>query len=313
MDDKKGFLVVLATLLAACAAQPGGDPVDERARDLEPELPTAETAHGVEEVLALVEQASETWEESCEKANAEGLCLEFAAPKADASRCGDPVLGDVVVHARDPDAARTAQADFAEALELALDLEAPDDEAVRQRYKTALATARLAQIDAQLEAYFGIAVPEDVDFVVEEWKRDSGNPKWEAEYKAQVAKKDDSTKRFKEYFEAKAGAGKELMTGFASVKQFADVEVTLRAALRTSWTSVHFSDQLTSFEIPVSIRDKDDARGAYCDALAGQAEVPRRQGIDAATYCQERAAEYGYEGPTAKACADLLAKLQPQQ
>ena len=311
MERKTATLVILGVFLAACASQPGAETVDDRARDLEPELPSADAASGVDEVLALVERGAETWEESCERANAEGLCLEFVLVKEDATRCGEPVLGDVVVHARDVDAAKAAQADFAEALELALDLEAPGDDTLRMRYKSALATARLAQVDAKLEAYFGIDAPSDVDFTVEEWKRDSGVPKWEAEYTEQVAKKEASMQRFKDYFEAKTRAGQDVMKDFASVKQFGDVEVVLRAALRTSWTSVHFHDQMTSFEIPVSMRDKEDFRTAYCGALAGQAERPREQGVDAAIYCREKANEAGFEGSVVQTCSDLLAKLQP--
>lgn len=311
MQNNRAILVILATFLAACASQPGAETVDDRARDLEPELPTADASPGVDEVLALVERGAETWEESCERANAEGLCLEFVLPKDDANRCGDPVLGDVVVHARDVDAAKAAQADFAEALELALDLEAPDDDALRMRYKSALATARLAQVDAKLEAYFGIDAPTDVDFAVEEWKRDSGEPKLEAEYAAQVERKNASMQRFKDYFEAKTQAGRQVMDGYVTLKQFGDIEVVLRAALRTSWTSVHFHDQVTSFEIPVSIRGKEELRTAYCGALVGQAEAPRQQGVDAAVYCREKANSAGFDGSIVQACAELLAKLEP--
>ena len=311
MQRKQATLVILATFLAACASQPGVETVDDRARDLEPELPSADASAGVDEVLALVERGSETWDESCDHANAEGLCLEFVLPKEDPGRCGAPVLGDVVVHARDVDAAKAAQADFAEALELALDLETPDDETLRMRYKSALATARLAQADAKLEAYFGIDAPTDVDFTVEEWKRDSGVPKWETEYAEQLDKKNASMQQFKDYFEAKSRAGEEIMKEFASVKQFGDVEVVLRAALRTSWSSVHFHDQMTSFEIPVSIRGKEEMRNAYCGALADQAERPREIGVAAAVYCREKANEAGFEGGVVQTCAELLAKIEP--
>ena len=301
----------LTTVAVACTAQPGAESVDERARDLEPALPSADGASGAEEVLALVERASELWEDSCEDPNDEGLCLEFVLGNQDANRCGRSLLGDVRVRARDSDAANAAQADFAEALSLAQDLEAPEGDDLRRRYKRALATARLAQVDADLEAYFEIETPRDIDFTVEDWKRDSGVPKWEAEHADQLEKKEESVERFKEYFETKARAGKELMVGFASIKQFGDVEVTLQAALRTSWTAVHFHDQITSFEIPVSIRDKEEMRAVYCDVLVDQAEIPRKQGADAAVYCHEHASAAGVEGSTAQACADLATKLGP--
>jgi len=303
--------VVLTTALAACAAQPGAESVDERTQALEPDFPTVDDESGAEEVLALVERGVDLWQASCDRPSAEGLCLEFVAGNEDPSRCGSPVLGGVRVHARDADAAREAQADFAEALELALDVDPPEDDALQRRYKTALAVARLSQVDAELETYFAIEAPTDIDFTVEDWKRTSDEPKFQAEYVEQVRRRDASVERFKEYFETKTLAGQELMTGFAGVKQFGDLEIVLQAALRTSWVSVHFHDQITTFEVPASIRDRQEARVVYCDALADHAERPRQLGLGAASYCHEHASAAGLEGGTAQACADLLTKLEP--
>ena len=55
--------------------------------------------------------------------------------------------------------------------------------------------------DERYEEYLQNTMPEGLDFTVEEWKKDSGLPKWEKEYKDQVKARDDSQKRFKEFFD----------------------------------------------------------------------------------------------------------------
>jgi hypothetical protein len=323
------LLAASLTTLAACTVKPAqGSEAAGRSPPATASTPPSSRAdaHDVAaaELVAQIEGAVQTWRDSCPTPNAQGLCIEHAVADPSPQRCAVPVLGRVIVHPRDPALASSALAELASAMDRAgcddnesrqgcdpevLDVQ-PRDAALRHRFHHALAAARLCRADAELEAYFALTMPTDIDFVVEEWKRDSREPGHAEEYRAQVTKRDDSQQRFKTYFESKTELAASLTADLAAVKQYRDEEVLARAALRTSWTALHFYDELHSAEIPASARTEPH-REAYCAMLDDFGSTARRNAREAAYYCTRRAAQDGYRSPTVDACHELLARLEP--
>lgn len=261
-----------------------------------------------QEVIDALDAAAAQWAGSCKKADAEGLCITRAAPKASPKRCAAPLLGTVTVHPRNAKQAKRAQESLDRALRLAEHASEPTDDATRTAYREAVARARLAKADLELEEYLAITMPTKLEFFVEEWKRGSGVAKWEEQYERQVARKNDSTKRFKEYFERKTELGRRLVDGYAAVEHGKSDDWTTKAALRTAWVSQDMADQVRTTTIPKSLA-KTEARDAYCEALESAAEAPQQQAREAAQYCVDRATEVELTGPTVDACRDLLGKL----
>lgn len=291
-------MTVVAALAVTAPAQAGDPPGTD--------VPVATEPASAQEVIDAIDAAAAQWAGSCKKADAEGLCITRAAPKASPKRCAAPLLGRVTVHPRNAKQAKRAQEGLDRALRLAEHASEPTDDATRAAYREAVARARLAKADLVLEEYLAIAMPTKLEFFVEEWKQRSGVPKWEEQYEQQVARRNDSTKRFKEYIERKTELGRRLVDGYGAVGPANDW--TTKAALRTAWVSQDMADQVRTATIPKSIA-KAEARDAYCEALESFSAAPQQQARDAAQYCVDRAAEVGLTGPTVDACRDLLGKL----
>lgn len=300
MYQALGSMTLLAALAVTTTTQ-AGEPSSTDA-------PVATQPASAQEVIDAVDAAAAQWERSCKKANAEGLCITLAAPKASPQRCAAPLLGTVTVRPRNAKQAQRAQEGFDRALRLAEHAAEPTDPTTRTAYREAVARARLAKADLELEQYLAITMPTALDFFVEEWKQGSGVPKWEAEYEQQVTRKNDSAKRFKEFYERKIELGRRLVEVYASMKQDASDDWITKGALRAAWVSQDMADQLRMATIPKSIA-KIEARDAYCEALESFSEAPQQQARDAAQHCVERAAEAELTGPTVDACRDLLGKL----
>src|SRR5690606_9547917 len=106
--------------------------------------------------------------------------------------CGSATQGLVTVHPRDQKKAAEAQKYFNELKKLASKKpKVPENETQRiEDFRNAVGMAMVYSADADYEEYLRVNIPEDLEFYVEEWKKDSGIPKWEKEYKAQKAKAD---------------------------------------------------------------------------------------------------------------------------
>lgn len=292
--------IILATLAATTTAQAGDPPG--------PDAPVAKEPASAQDVIDAVDAAADQWASSCKKADAEGLCIRRTAPKASPTRCAAPLLGTVTVRPRDAKRAKRAQQAFDQALRLAEHVAEPLDEATLAAYREALARARLAKADLELEQYLAITMPTRLDFFVEEWKQSSGVPQWEAQHEQQVARKNDSIERFKAYFERKTELGRRLQESYADLAQARSERWTVKAALRTAWVAQDMADQLRTAPIPESLA-KAEVRDAYCEALEGQSSAPLQQARDAAQACVDRAAAAELTGPAVDACQELLAKL----
>lgn len=268
--------------------------------------PEATSSADVTESVAEIETALAAWDNSCKKKGAHGLCVRVTPPatKAAQGRCAPRRLGAIAVRSRGK-RGEVAYEKLAAAVTKAEALPSPDDAADKAALRSALAQARVAMLDNELEAYIDVTVPSNLDFYVEEWKKGSGNPKWEAQYEKQVAKKEASTKKFTSFFDTKTKLGGELIKRYAKLKKYGDGNVVIEAALKTAWLSQNFADELVAAPIPKSI-DKAEVKEAYCDALQDQAQGPEKMAKEAATYCTDKASENKITGEAVDACQALL-------
>lgn len=277
------------------------------------------------------------WRQSCSKDLLYDSCISIKRKKANAGEktrekarklrkkakkkknelakfCGNPTQGIVTVHSRDGKKAGQAQGHFSTALKLSSkkpDIPAAEIERV-EAYKNAVGMAMVYSADNKYEEYLTNTMPEGLDFTVEDYKKDSGIPKWEKEYKEQVARKEDSSKRFKEFFEKKVAAAKDLQERYAKVKGSQSPYWVLAAAARSAVTMQNFADQLYRAEVPRSFKVEEQVF-AYCDALADQAALPQKLANDAFTYCLERSTEFQFFNEFSRMCEEELQQRDPDK
>ncbi|MCA9648789.1 MAG: hypothetical protein H6712_13455 [Myxococcales bacterium] len=279
------------------------------------------------------------WRRSCEKELLYDSCLTVKRQKATAGEetrkkadklrkkgkkgkqkddipkyCGSATQGLITVHKRDKKLAGDAQAHFDTVIKLGskkADIPS-DDNARAEAYKNALGMAMVYRADEKYEEYLRINIPEDMDFYVEEWKKGSGLPQWERQYKQQLEKKEDSEKRFKEFFETKSKMRNELIEAYAKVKETGSPFWVLAAAARSAVLSQNFADQLYRAEVPKSIKS-EDMYFAYCDALADYAQGPEQQAVEAFTYCLQKSTEYQFFNQFSRMCEEELQQRKPDE
>ena len=262
----------------------------------------------VREAIATLEAASTAWDATCDRPGPHGLCIAIASASAGGDRCGERRLGRIDVNARKRAKAASAREALDAALQDTADLGTPEDPDLSEALRDARGRAMVQLADADLEAYLSVHVPTGLDFYVEEWKKDSTEPGDLEQYEAQLEKKNDSTARFVAFYEAKNERGAALIEAYADVKKSGSAAWVLEAALRTSWLSLHFSDELRSAPLPASLRTAE-MRDAYCSALQDQAAGPDEIARAAASYCVQRSEEFRVATEATTACRDLLARL----
>lgn len=288
---------------ASTAGAPSGCADPERANASRPPA----DPEAAREAIARLSAASDAWDATCKRPGPHGLCIAVGPAEARGEPCGDRVLGRVDVRARSK-AAESAREELAAAIASTEALGAPEDPALAHALADARGRAVVQHADADLEAYLALAVPKNLDFYVEEWKKDSGDAEHEKEHSAQKAKVLDSMKRFKEFYEAKNELGSDLMAAYAETKRTGSAPWTTDAALRTAWLGLHFADELRGAPTPPSLKTAE-MRDAYCTSLDDQARRLEDVARDAATYCVERSADFGIDTDATAACRDLLARL----
>lgn len=228
--------------------------------------------------------------------------------------CGSATQGIVTVYDRDGKRSKQAQGHFSSVLKLSSkkpDIPAEDVQRAED-YKNAVGMAMVYSADQKYEEYLKINLPEGLEFFVEGWKKDSGMPKWEREYKEQVKKAEDSKKRFKDFFDKKVALAKELQERYAKVKSSGSPYWVLAAAARTAIVMQNFADQLYRAEVPKGFKTEDQYF-AYCDALADQAAMPQKLAVDAFTYCLERSTEFQFFNEFSRLCEEELQQRSPDQ
>ena len=277
------------------------------------------------------------WRQSCEKELLYDSCLTIKRVKATAGEetrkkadklrkkgkkkkddvpkhCGSATQGLITVHKRNPKLASEAQSHINTAVKLAskkADIPADDNERA-EAYKNGVGMAMVYKADQKYEEYLKINIPEGLEFYTEDWKKGSGIPKWEREYKAQLEKKLDSEKRFKEFYESKNKLGQELVKDYAEVKSSGSPFWVLAAAARSAVLSQNFADQLYRAEVPGSIKT-EDMYFAYCDALASFAEGAEKQAVEAFTYCLQKSTEYQFFNQFSRMCEEELQQRKPDE
>jgi TolA-binding protein len=245
-------------------------------------------------------------EEAADKAEKDGVKKpKFRPPK----NCGSPTQGIITVHRRGKKRREAAQARFKKILKLVgtgKGIEIPEEDKKRvEDFKNAWAMAIVYRADEQYEEYLTIEMPEDLDFVVEEWRKDTGIKSWEDKYKEQLKKAEESKKRVGEFFEKKMKLGKELQDQYATVKGTGSPYWVLAAAARTASVLQNFADQLYRADVPSDFRSQEQV-WAYCDALADQADPVQEQAMGAYTYCIERSTEYQFFNEFSKLCEEEM-------
>lgn len=289
-------LLMTSPASARAATSPHTDSVDPRDPSASVDLAS---------ILQRVDTASEQWRRSCSTPDPHGLCIRSEPAESSNARCAQPRLGRVLVRPRRTKRARRAHAALTTALREAETAPLPTNPDQRTHALETLARGRMAQADHDLERYLAVTMPKGLDFVVDEWKKGSGVPKWEAQYEAQDARRRRSTERFKEFLETKTELARSLRERYAQVRRDDTAHGFVATALRTAWVSQHLADELRASVIPKTLREPQ-LRDAYCEALAQQAEPLERQARDAVDLCVAFATEHALTGPTATACKALL-------
>ncbi len=278
------------------------------------------------------------WRQSCEKDQLYDSCLTVKRKKATAGEetrkkanrlrkkgkkkkkddvpkyCGSATQGIITVHKRDKKLSEQAQSHFKTALKLASKKPSiPAEEAQRvEDYKNAWGMSMVYQADKKYEEYLRINIPEELDFYTEEWKKGSGIPQWERQYKKQLEIKKDSEKRFSEFYDSKIKLGEELVKAYSGVKSSGSPYWVLAAAARTAVLSQNFADQLYRAEVPKSMKT-EEMYFAYCDALAIRAEGPEKVAVEAFTYCLQKSTEYQYFNQFSRMCEEELQQRKPDE
>jgi tetratricopeptide (TPR) repeat protein len=277
------------------------------------------------------------WRQSCNKSQLYDSCLTVERKKATAGEeerkkaenlrkktkkkkddvpkfCGSATQGLITVHSRDSKKAAEAQSHFREVLKIAAKPPAIEEsEAQRiEDYRNAVGMSLVYTADKDYEEYLGVNIPDKLEFFVEDWKKGSGIPKWEKEYKEQLEVRDASMKRFKEFYDRKNELGAKLIKAYLDVKGSGSPFWTLAAAARTAVLSQNFADQLYRAEVPKSIKN-EDGYFAYCDALADQAAGPEKMATDAFTYCLQRSTEFQFFNEFSRMCEEELQQRNPDE
>ncbi|MCA9704336.1 MAG: hypothetical protein KDK70_00645 [Myxococcales bacterium] len=279
------------------------------------------------------------WRQSCEKELLYDSCLTIKRQKATAGEetrkkasklrskgkkgkkqddipkfCGSATQGIITVHRRDKKLADQAQSHFVTALKLSSKKPSiPEDDKGRiEDYRNAVGMSMVYKADKDYEEYLKINIPEGLDFFNEDWKKGSGVPQWERQWKKQQEIVEDSKKRFQDFYQTKIKMSDDLAKAYADVKGSGSPFWILAAAARAAIVHQNFADQLYRAEVPKTLKT-EEMYFAYCDALAEYA-VPREEAaVGAFTYCLERSTEYQFFNQFSDMCQEELQQRKPDE
>ena len=229
--------------------------------------------------------------------------------------CGTATAGLITVHERDKKLAKEAQKRFSTVRSLAkskVDIP-PEDLRRIEDYRNAVAMAQVYQADVDYEEYLTVEMPGNLNFHVDEYKKDSGLPKWEKEYKEQKKIADDSIKRFGEFLEKKLKLGQKLITAYDGVvAQKQSPYWMLAAAARSAMVSQNFADQLYRAEVPANFKTEEEFF-AYCDALSDKAVPIEKAALEKFTYCLDRSTTFQFFNDFSRLCEAELQQRDPDK
>jgi TolA-binding protein len=228
----------------------------------------------------------------------------FRPPK----HCGSPTQGIITVHRRGKNRREAAQARFKKIIKLVNNskIQIPEEDKKRaEDFRNAWAMSLVYAADQKYEDYLRIEMPSDLDFVVEDWRKDTGVASWERIYAEQVKKAEDSKKRVGQFFESKMKLGKDLQEQYGAVKNTGSPYWVLAAAARTASVLQNFADQLYRAEVPGDFKTQDQV-WAYCDELGDIADPIQAQALQSYEYCIERSTEYQFFNEFSRLCEEEM-------
>jgi len=238
------------------------------------------------------------------KASSGGTKAKQDIPK----NCGQATSGIVKVFPRNKKRADEAQKYFDSVLKQSKGkVSIPEEDRQRaEDFRNAVAMAQVYRADVQYEEYVVIAMPTGLSFFVEDYKKDSGLPKWEKEYKEQVKKKDDSVKRFTEFYQKKGKLGAELQKTYDSIVEAKQSPYwMLAAAARSAMVSQNYADQLYRAEVPAEFKTEEEAY-AFCDELSDKAQPHQDAAVAKFSYCLEKSTTFQFFNDFSRLCEEEL-------
>lgn len=229
--------------------------------------------------------------------------------------CGAPTSGIITVHERNKKKAEEAQKYFESVLKLSKNsIKIPEDDRDRREdYVNAVAMSAVYRADRQYEEYLKIEMPSGLSFHVEEWKNIPDMPKFYKEYKEQVKKKEESIKRFLDFYERKTKIGKELQAQYdAIVAAKQSPYWMLAAAARSAMVSQNYADQLYRAEVPKEFKTEEQA-DAFCDELSDRAQPIQEDAINKFSFCLERSTTFQFFNEFSRLCEEELQQREPDK
>jgi len=307
---------------------------DEHLKHAEGYVRTYGTKGGADRLVVAHAIAGQVlWRKSCPKKLLGDVCVSIKRQRATAgegtrqhaadlrrrnnrsipARCGQSTQGVVTVHRRDAKLAAAAQKHFDKALALVSRAEPPADESERvTAFRNAVGMSMVYRADARYEDYLRIEMPEKLDFHLEEWKRDSGLPHLERQYRAQLARVEDTRARFQAFFDVKVARRDELVSDYGKVLDSKSPHWVLASASRSAVVFQNFADQLYRAEVPGAIKT-EEAYDDYCFGLGDYALPLQQAATKALGYCLERSTEYQYFNEFSRMCEEELQQRSPDE
>ncbi len=273
------------------------------------------------------------WRKSCPKALVGDVCVSIKRTRATAgagtrqhaqdlrrrnkqalpNRCGSDTRAVVTVHRRDPKLAAAAQRHFEQALSAAGKAKPPKDDDTRiNAFRDAVGKSLVYQTDAAYEDYLRIEMPENLDFHLEDWKKGTGVPRYERQYKAQLARVKDTRKRFDAFFTAKNAKRDELIASYGKVLESNSPQWVLASAARSAVVFQNFADQLYRAEVPRTLKTQDQVDD-YCFGLADYAQPLQAAANKALGYCLERSTQHQFFNDFSRMCEEELQQWEPDR
>lgn len=222
--------------------------------------------------------------------------------------CGAATSGIITVYPRNKKRADEAQRYFDGVIKASRSkVSIPEDDRQRaEDFRNAVAMAQVYKADVQYEEYVVISMPGGLSFFVEDYKKDSGIPKWEKEYKEQVKKRDESIKKFTEFYQKKNKIGSELQKTYDSIVEAKQSPYwMLAAAARSAMVSQNYADQLYRAEVPSEFKTEEEAY-AFCDELSDKALPHQEAAVAKFSYCLEKSTTFQFFNDFSRLCEEEL-------
>jgi hypothetical protein len=259
-------------------------------------------------LLAIARLGEIDWRASCKQKQPGplGLCVEL---RRDQPTLCDAKVTRVIVYPRDRKLEGAAVAAFERVLAATRRMD-PHDLFYEGELSDAASMAKVRLADRDLEAFLGVHMPEDLSFTVEEWRRDSSAAGDRARYEKQIRKRDDSTRRFQEFYSEKTKLAGALQKKYESVFNAQQSGAGMfAAAARASLMSLAYADEV--MQSNVDLPPGPDPRQALCEQLEERLAPHISYAMTVLSGCLVRARRSGEFDESARFCEDELQRRMP--